>query len=127
VGALLVFYIFYIVGLSHIVIQIISLCGALILFWLGSKVLKIKEINTESKQLITFPKVVVLTAFNSGYWLFWITIGVPKALYLSTIILALIFYKFRPFLQKKNLVGVTFKILGIVLILLGVKTLLNIF
>jgi len=88
IGALLVFYIFSIIGLPHIIIQIISVCGAIILFWLGSKIFKIKEINTESKQLITFPKVVLLTAFNSGYWLFWITIGVPKALYFNTFVLS---------------------------------------
>ncbi len=37
-GALLTIYIFYKLGLSRIVIQIISVCGAVVLFWLASKV-----------------------------------------------------------------------------------------
>lgn len=148
IGALLVFFIFYAIGLNHLAIQIISVCGAVVLFWLGSQVWKIKEINTEAKQVLTFPKILLLTAFNSGYWIFWITVGVPKALELNTIVsggkfifliifemawfvmtflLAFVFYQFRPLLQRKNLIGTTFKVLAIILILLGVKTLFNVF
>lgn len=146
-GALLVFFIFYAVGLNHLAIQIISACGAIILFWLGCQVWKIKEINTETKQILTFPKIVLLTVFNSGYWIFWITIGVPKAFIFNatvyggkyiflvifelawlvmTLALAFIFYQFRPLLQRKNLIGTTFKVLAVILVLLGIKTLLSI-
>lgn len=145
-GALLVFYIFYVTGLSHLLLQIISILGALVLFWLGSKVWTVSEINVEAKSILSIPKIFLLTALNSGYWIFWITIGVPKALALSTsfpggkffflfafegawlimtLLLAYIFYKFRPLLLKKNLVGTTFKVLAAILILLGVKTLLG--
>ena len=146
IGALLIFLIFYAIGLNQLAIQIISICGALVLFWLSYQVWNITQINTEARQLITFPKVFLLTAFNSGYWIFWITIGMPKALMLNesvlggkfifltvfefawlvmTFLLAFVFYQFRPLLQRKNLVGATFKVLAIILILLGVKTLLN--
>jgi threonine/homoserine/homoserine lactone efflux protein len=148
IGALLVFFIFYAIGLNQLAIQIISVCGAIVLFWLGYQVWKIKEINTEAKQVLTLPKILLLTAFNSGYWIFWITIGVPKALVLDVSVyggkfiflaifelawlvmtfgLAFIFYQFRPLLQRKNLIGSTFKVLAAILILLGIKTLLNIF
>ena len=146
IGALLIFLIFYAIGLNQLAIQIISICGALVLFWLSYQVWNITQINTEARQLITFPKVFLVTAFNSGYWIFWITIGIPKALMLNesvlggkfifltvfefawlvmTFLLAFVFYQFRPLLQRKNLVGATFKVLAIILILLGVKTLLN--
>jgi len=146
IGALLIFLIFYAIGLNQLAIQIISICGALVLFWLSYQVWNITQINTEARQLITFPKVFLLTAFNSGYWIFWITIGIPKALMLNesvlggkfifltvfefawlvmTFLLAFVFYQFRPLLQRKNLVGATFRVLAIILILLGVKTLLN--
>ena len=46
---------------------------------------------------------------------------------LATVSLSYIFFKFRPLLQRKNLVGVTFKFLAIVLVLLGVKTLIGAF
>src|SRR5258706_6228060 len=140
IGALLVFFIFYTIGLNHLVIQIISICGAIVLFWLASQVWKIKEINIKAKQVLTLPQIFLLTAFNSGYWIFWITVGVPKALTLSasvhggkyifllvfelalfllTFILAFIFYQFRPLLQRKNLIGTTFKVLAMILVLLG--------
>jgi len=148
VGALIVFFVFYAVGLGHLAIQIISICGALVLFWLGSQVWEIKEMSSEGNQVMTFPKVFMLTALNSGYWIFWITVGVPKALVLGsslyagkyifliffeiawlimTVGLAFIFYQFRPLLQRKNLIGVTFKFLAVILILLGIKTLFSAF
>ena len=147
IGALLIFYIFYAIGLSHLVIEIISICGALVLFWLSSKIWQIKEIDTEAKQILSFPKVLLMTASNSGYWIFWITVGVPNALILNasvyggkfifliifemawfvmTFLLAFIFYQFRSLLQRKNLIGSTFKILAIILVLLGIKTLFNV-
>ena len=148
VGALLALFVFYQLGLSKIVIQIISIGGGLVLFWLASKVWNITKINTEDKKFLTFWQVVVLTALNSGYWIFWITVGIPKALSLDntimggkfifliifeiawlimTVILAFIFYKFRPLLQKANLVSATFKVLALVLVILGIKTILSIF
>jgi threonine/homoserine/homoserine lactone efflux protein len=148
IGALLTIYIFYKLGFSKTVVQVISICGAIVLFWLASSVWNINKINSESKKVLSFYQIVILTALNSGYWVFWITIGVPKALLLNNIlvggkfiflvifefgwlvattVLAFIFYKFRPLLEKKNLVGVTFKILALVLVILGIKTLLSIF
>jgi len=148
IGALLVLYVFYITGFSHTAIQIISVCGALVLFWIASNVWRVKEINTESKEILSFSKIILLTAFNSGYWIFWIAVGIPKAInfdrlitggkfiyltifefgwLIATVLLAYIFYKFRPVLQRKNLIGTTFKILAIILVLLGIKTLFGAF
>jgi len=148
IGALLAIFIFYQLGLSVLVIRIISICGAVVLFWLASKVWKINQVDSGSGQILSFPKILILTALNSGYWIFWITVGVPKAIllnqsliggrfvYLSlfevawllmTVLLAFVFFKFRPLLQRKNLVGATFKVLAIVLVLLGIKTLIGAF
>jgi hypothetical protein len=76
-------FILYQLGLSKIVIQIISVLGGLVLFWLASKVWKISQINTEDKKFLSFWQIIVLTALNSGYWIFWITVGIPKALILD--------------------------------------------
>jgi threonine/homoserine/homoserine lactone efflux protein len=148
IGALLALYILYTVGLSSLVIQIVSIGGALVLFWLASNVWKIKSIDIEAKNILSFPKIMLLTALNSGYWIFWITVGIPKALILDqkitggkflflfmfelawlvmTFVLTFIFFKFRPLLQRKNLVGITFKVLALVLVLLGIKTLIGSF
>lgn len=147
IGALFTIYIFYQLGLSKIVIQVISVCGAIILFWLAYKIWRINKINSESKKILTFPQIFFLTALNGGYWIFWITIGVPKALsldniliggkfifliifefgwFFATTLLAFMFFKFRPLLEKKNLVGITFKILALVLVVLGAKTLIGV-
>ena len=148
VGALFTIYIFYQLEMSKVVIQIISICGAVVLFWLASKIWKINKINSESKKILTFSQIIFLTALNGGYWIFWITIGVPKALLLgnillegkfiflilfefgwffATTLLAFIFFKSRPLLERKNLVGITFKILALVLVVLGIKTLAGVF
>ncbi len=148
VGALLVLYVFYTAGFSHTAIQIISVCGAIVLFWIASNIWKIREINAETKEILSFSKIILLTAFNSGYWIFWVAVGIPQALafdkqivggkflyliifeigwLIATMLLAFIFYKFRPILQRKNLVGATFKILAIVLVFIGIKTLLGVF
>jgi threonine/homoserine/homoserine lactone efflux protein len=148
VGALLAMLVFYKLGLSITVIKIISVCGAIVLFWLAYQVWNINRINTESKDILTFWRIVVLTSLNSGYWISWITVAIPKALLLDnvliggkfiflvifelawlimTILLAFIFYKFRPLLQKNNLVSATFKVLALVLIVLGIRTLISAF
>lgn len=147
IGALFTIYIFYQLGLSKIIIQVISVCGVVILFWLAFKIWKINKINSEPKKILTFSQVIFLTALNGGYWIFWITIGVPKALLLSNILtggkfifltifefgwffattlLTFTFFKFRPLLERKNLVGITFKILALILIVLGTKTLIGV-
>ena len=149
VGALLAIYIFYKFGLSDFIIQMISVGGGFVLFWLAYQVWNIKKINTDvSKNVLTPWRIVVLTAFNSGYWIFWVTVGIPKALLLNntlvggkfvfliifeiawlimTTLLAFVFFKFRPLLERKNLVTVTFKILSLVLIIMGIRTLLSVF
>lgn len=144
IGAVAVAYVFYALGFSKLAIQLISICGAIVLFWLAYKVWGINKVNTEDRKILSFGHILLLTAFNSGYWIFWVTIGVPKALALDTVanggtflflgvfetawfvmtfLLAVIFFQFRPLLQRKNLVGATFKMLAVILVLLGVKTL----
>lgn len=147
-GAVLVVYVFYKFGLSNTVIQIISFLGSIVLLWLAMKVWNINKINSEGKNILSFKQIIILTALNSGYWIFWITIGVPRALLLDqylaggkliflfvlefgwlamTVFLAFVFFKFRPLLERKNLISVTFKMLAVVIALLGIKTLLSIF
>jgi threonine/homoserine/homoserine lactone efflux protein len=87
VGALFAIYVIYKIGLSKTAINIISIGGAIVLFWLAYKIWKIDKINTEAKKILTFYEIVILTALNSGYWIFWIAVGVPKALTLDVVIL----------------------------------------
>lgn len=146
IGALLAIYIIYSLGLSLLAIKLISIIGAIVLFWLAWSIWRISEINTEKRSILSFYKIIILTAFNSGYWIFWIAVGVPKALLLDktifagkfiflgifelawlvmTVLLAFLFFKFRPILYKKNLVGATFKFFALILIYLGFRALFN--
>lgn len=148
IGAISVVVLFDRIGLNQTTIQIISVIGAMVLFWLGYQVWRITEVEAKSGQILTLPKIFLLTAFNTGYWIFWVTVGVPKALLLSqtlyagkyiflsifeiawliaTLLLAFIFYQFRPLLQRRGLIGTTYKVLAGVLVLLGLKTLLTAF
>lgn len=147
-GALLAILIVYSLGLPALVLQIISIVGSMVLFWLAYQIWHIREINTERKTIFSLKKIILLTALNSGYWIFWLTVGVSKAFVLDktifagkfiflgifelawlimTVLLAVIFFQFRPILYKKNLVGTAFKILAGILVILGVKTLVNAF
>lgn len=143
IGALLALLIVYSLGLPVLVFRIISIGGAVVLFWLAFNIWKVKEYNIGIKTIFSFRKILVLTALNSGYWIFWLTVGISKAFILdgiiiggkfiflgifelawlvSTVMLAVIFSQFRPILEKKKLIGTTFKILAAVLIILGIKT-----
>jgi threonine/homoserine/homoserine lactone efflux protein len=148
IGALLALFVIYSLGLSDVALKIISVAGVFVLFWLAWNIWRIKEIGSGKGKILSFSKIIILTVFNSGYWIFWITVGIPKALILDKIIfggkfiflgifelawllitaaLAFIFFQFRPLLHRKNLIGVTFKMFSLLLILLAIKTLLNVF
>lgn len=149
IGALLALFVIYSLGLPAFAFKVISSIGAIVLFWLAWNIWKIREISkTGGKEIFSFSKILILTAFNGGYWIFWITVGIPKALILDKIIfggkfiflgifelawllitvaLVFIFFQFRPLLHRKNLIGAAFKFFALVLALLAIKTLLNVF
>jgi threonine/homoserine/homoserine lactone efflux protein len=147
-GALLALFVICFLGLSDIAVKIISVAGAVVLFWIAINIWKIQEISEDKKIILSFNKILLLVVFNGSYWVFWITVGIPKALVLDKIIfggkflflgifelgwllivvaLAFIFFQFRPLLHRKNLIGPAFKSFVLVLVFLAVKTLLNVF
>jgi len=63
--------------------------------------------------------------FLGGKFIFLIIFEI--AWLIMTALLAFVFFKFRPLLERKNLESMTFKILALILVILGVKTLLAAF
>lgn len=142
VVALLILTVVYYLDLPQRYFYIISLLGAAVLIWLATQVWKIKSIDQERGEVFTLTKIFLITILNGGFWIFWITICVPRAFELksvmpgghflfliifeigwlvATVLLGYLFSKFRPLLQKNNLVSATFKVFAILLLFFAMK------
>src|SRR3989339_710667 len=91
---------------------VISIVGSVYLIWLAIKVWKIDKIDGENKEVFIFSKIFLLTLLNGGFWIFWITVCVPRAFVLQEQILGgvIIF-----------LVATVFKIFALLLVFFAVK------
>ncbi|MEI6650174.1 MAG: LysE family transporter [Candidatus Moraniibacteriota bacterium] len=144
--ALFVLLFFSFLNLPEYAFQVISLSGAAVLVWLALQVWKISAVEGESKEVFTFAKIFVLTILNGGFWIFWITVAVPRAFSLDTLIplgkflfllvfelgwlaamlsFGFIFSRFRELLRKKNLVSATYKFLAVLLALFALKSVIG--
>jgi threonine/homoserine/homoserine lactone efflux protein len=141
--AVLVLLIFFAWDIPTEYFYMISFGGALVLFWLAYQVWGIEKIANDKKEIFTFPKLFLLTILNGGFWIFWITICVPRAFELnnlitgghvffliafelgwltSTVGLGFIFSRFRALLLKKKLVSTVFKVFALLLAFFGLKS-----
>lgn len=130
------------VDVPRIYFEIISVLGAIYLVYLAINVWKINKIDGENKEVFNLYKIFVLTVLNGGFWIFWLTVCVPKAFVLgqeiaggqivflimfelgwltSTFSVSYIFFKFRPLLLRKNLVSSVFKFFALVLIFFAIR------
>ncbi len=112
----------------------ISIFGSLILILLGISIWKIKKIDSGEKVNFRFWKISTIILANGVLWTFWITICIPKAIFLnnqlflgeyfflglveigwllSTTILAFIFSRFRKLLSKPKIIPIIFKIFAL--------------
>ena len=144
--ALFVLLSFSFLDLPEYVFQVISLVGAVVLVWLALQVWKISAVEGETKEVFLFPRIFILTILNGGFWIFWITVAVPRAFSLDALIpfgkflfllvfelgwfaamlsFGFIFSRFRELLQKKNLVSATYKFLAILLALFALKSVIG--
>src|SRR3989339_541166 len=93
--------------------------------------------------VFTLAKIFMLTILNGGFWIFWLTVCVPRAFSLDELIfggrfifllvfelgwllmtagLGYIFSRFRPILLKQNLVATVFKIFATLLVLFALRS-----
>lgn len=135
----------YTLDVPPAIFYVISLAGGTFLFWLAWQVWGVHDVEGEKKEIFfSFPKIFLLTLLNGGFWIFWITVSVPRALlfeniftggrflflvlfefgwFSATVSLAILFSFFRPILQKKNLVEIVFKICSVILAFFGARSL----
>jgi len=139
--AIFVLVVFFSINLPQIIFYLISFLGAGVLVWLALQVWKIKELGGEG-DIFSFWKIFLLTIFNGGFWIFWITICVPQAFLLrekiigghilfliffelgwlvSTLFWTFLFSRFRSFLAKKNFVPIVFKFFALILLFFAIR------
>jgi len=130
-------------NIPKIYFHILSIIGAVFLTWIATEIWNIKKIGDKKGEIFPFSKIFILTILNGAFWIFWLTVYIPKAFALSekitggqfiflivfelgwllmTSLLALIFSKFRPLLLKKNIISSVFKFFAILLIFFALKS-----
>lgn len=121
-------------NLSEAFFRGISIIGALILILIGISIWKVKNIDSGEKVEFGFWKISAMILANGVLWTFWITICIPKAIFLShqlflgeyyflglveigwllsTTLLAFIFSRFRTLLSKPKIIPIIFKIFAL--------------
>jgi len=112
----------------------LSIIGASILIWISTSIWKIRKIDTKEKAHFSLGKISAMIIANGVLWTFWITVCVPKAILLSekvtfgnylflllveigwlisTVMVALIFSRFRKILSHPKVVPIMFKIFAL--------------
>ncbi|NTW30065.1 MAG: LysE family transporter [Candidatus Moranbacteria bacterium] len=141
--ALFVLLAFSWLSVPESVFHLVSLVGAVVLLWLAWQVWHISAVPEEGGEVFPFRKIMLLTVLNGGFWIFWITIAVPRAFSLDVMLpaghflfllvfelgwlaamvgLAFVFSRFRDLLHRKGLVSLTYKLLAILLTLFALRS-----
>jgi threonine/homoserine/homoserine lactone efflux protein len=111
--------------------RILSLAGAALLLWIAGSIFRIRKLETGQKVHFSTPKIIGMILTNGVLWTYWLTVCIPKALLLgermdlgaylfmglvqlgwliSTLLLALLFARFRRILSGPRVFPVLFKI-----------------
>ncbi|HWQ59872.1 MAG TPA: LysE family transporter [Candidatus Fimivivens sp.] len=143
VVALFVLLAFSWLSVPESVFHLVSLVGAVVLLWLAWQVWHISAVPEEGGEVFPFRKIMLLTVLNGGFWIFWITIAVPRAFSLDVMLpaghflfllvfemgwlaamvgLAFVFSRFRDLLHRKGLVSLTYKFLALLLVLFAIRS-----
>lgn len=139
----LVLLIVFSINIPESYFYMVSLLGAAFLIYLASCIWKIDKISGDNGEIFGFRKIFLLTILNGAFWIFWLTVCVPRAFALEgqisggrftfllffesgwlimTSFLAFAFSKFRPFFFRKNLVSSIFKFFALILIFFAIKS-----
>lgn len=121
--------------LSEGFFRAISFIGAAILISIAIRIWKVRKIDTDEKVRFSLGTISAMILANGVLWMFWITVCVPKAIFLgekiqfgqylflglveigwlvSTIGVVLIFSMFRKILSNPKTISLIFKIFSLV-------------
>lgn len=122
---------------------VVSLLGAAFLIYIASCIWKIDKMDGNNGEIFGFRKIFLLTVLNGAFWIFWLTVCVPRAFVIEeqisggrfmfllffesgwltmTSFLAFAFSKFRSFFFRKNLVSLVFKSFALILSFFALKS-----
>lgn len=115
----------------EVIFQSLSLVGAAILIWIAAEMYKVKTLDNGEQAHFSTGKIVAMIVANGVLWTYWITVCIPKAIemgsviplgqyvflglvevgwLISTIGVAFVFSRFRKLLSNPKVVPVIFKI-----------------
>ena len=121
-------------GLPESFFRALSLAGAGILIWISVSIWKVKSLDSGEKVHFGLWKIILMILTNGVLWTYWITICIPKAILLSehihlgaylfmglvqlgwlisTLLVAVIFSRFRNVLSRPGVVPVVFKVFAL--------------
>lgn len=145
--AVLILTVLFALHLPPAFFNLMSIGGVVMLLWLAWQVWQIKRVDGDDKTIFSFSKIFALTVLSGPFWLFWITVCVPRAHDLGklvsggqffflllfetgwlimTALLAFIFSHFRSLLLKKQAVSSVFRVFALVLVFFAIKSLVGI-
>jgi len=124
-------------GLNEGVFRGLSFLGAAVLIWIALSIWRIKTLDSGERAVFSFAKITLMILSNGVLWTYWITICIPKAILLSkqiqfgdylfmllvqigwlvsTLLVALLFSRFRILLSRPKIIPVAFKFFSLVFI-----------
>lgn len=133
-------------GLPEVVFRALSVAGAGILIWIAASLWKVSTLDTGEKVHFTLGKITLMILTNGVLWSYWITICIPKAVFVkefillgdylfmglvqsgwltSTLILTLVFAQFRTLLSRPTIIPRAFKVFSVVFIYFALDMLIK--
>lgn len=71
------------IGFPQSFFYVLSFAGAGILFWIATEIWKIRSLGLEKKVYFGLWKISAMILANGVFWMFWITVCIPKAIVLG--------------------------------------------
>jgi threonine/homoserine/homoserine lactone efflux protein len=135
--ALISLWIFSTLNFSISFFHGLSFAGSAILIWISTSIWKVRRLDSDEKVHFSLGKISVMILANGVLWMFWITVCIPKAIIMSekialgdymflflveigwlisTVMVAVVFSRFRKILSNPKVVPVIFKIFALIFV-----------
>jgi threonine/homoserine/homoserine lactone efflux protein len=132
--ALISLLLFSALGLPESFFRGLSLAGAVILIWIAASIWKVRSPDSGKTVQFSIWKIILMILSNGVLWTYWITICIPKAILLSdqitlgaylfmglvqlgwllsTLLMALIFSRFRKLLSRPRIIPFIYKVFAL--------------
>jgi threonine/homoserine/homoserine lactone efflux protein len=144
--AILSLFLFSALGLPESFFHGLSLLGAVILIGIARSIWKVQSLDTGKTVHFSIWKIILMILSNGVLWTYWITICIPKAILLndqitlgaylfmglvqlgwlvSTLLVAIIFSRFRKVLSRPKIIPILFKIFALAFVYFAIDMVLK--